>query len=151
MNKNDFSQNDSQKSSSTGSASSSSGSTSSAGTTKAAWDGVDKGEGKRRDARAQGSQAQAEPLSMDKIRDVGKNLGEQLETQIKDRPYVVLGAVAGVGFVAGSLLGSRLGQIAIALAGGYLVRNMIRGGGGGDVQRFVKEGIDKLTQERSAG
>lgn len=151
MNKNDFSQNDPQKSSSTGSASSTSGSTS--GTTKAAWEGVDKGEGKRRDrdARSQGSQAQAEPLSMDKIRDVGKNLGEQLETQIKDRPYVVLGAVAGVGFVAGSLLGSRLGQIAIALAGGYLVRNMIRGGGGGDVQRFVKEGIDKLTQERSSG
>ena len=145
MNKNDFPQNetnrDPQKSTT-----SSTGTSASSGTQKPAW------EGGRREGRAaaQGQVQGDEAMSLDKIRDVGKNLGEQLETQLKERPYVVLGAVAGVGFVAGSLLGSRLGQVAIALAGGYLVRNMIRGGGG-DVQRIVKQGIDKLTQERSSG
>jgi hypothetical protein len=84
-----------------------------------------------------------------RLRDVGRNLGEQIEVQLRERPYVVMGAVAGLGFAAGSLLGSRLGQIAIALAGGYLLRNAIKSDGQG-VQRFVKEGIDKLTQERAA-
>jgi ElaB/YqjD/DUF883 family membrane-anchored ribosome-binding protein len=148
MNKNEFSHTDPQKST-TSSASSTSGSADWSGA-KTTLEGLDKDKGSRRSSQ-QGSQPHGDGMSMDKIRDVGKNLGEQLETQMKDRPYVVLGAVAGVGFVAGSLLGSRLGQVAIALAGGYLVRNMIKGGGGGEVQRIVKEGIDKLTQERSAG
>jgi ElaB/YqjD/DUF883 family membrane-anchored ribosome-binding protein len=148
MNKNDFSHTDPQKST-TSSASSTSGS-SGASSAKTTLEGLDKDKGGRR-SNQQGSQPHGDGMSMDKIRDVGKNLGDQLETQMKDRPYVVLGAVAGVGFVAGSLLGSRLGQVAIALAGGYLVRNMIKGGGSGEVQRIVKEGLDKLTQERSAG
>ena len=145
MNKNDFTQNE--QKSTTGST----GTSSSSGAQKPAWESsFDRG---RREGRAagQGQGGNDDAMSLDKIRDVGKNLGEQLETQMKERPYVVLGAVAGVGFVAGSLLGSRLGQVAIALAGGYVVRNMIRGGGGGDVQRLVKEGIDKLTQERASG
>jgi hypothetical protein len=87
-------------------------------------------------------------LSLEKIRSVGQNLGEQIEEQLAERPYVVLGAVAGVGFVAGALVGSRLGQIAVAIAGGYLIRNAIRSQGG-DVQKLVKQGIDKLTSERS--
>ena len=89
-----------------------------------------------------------EGLSMERIKSVGQNLGQQIEQQLSDRPYVVLGAVAGVGFVAGALIGSRLGQIAVAIAGGYLIRNAIRAQGG-DLQKVVKQGIDKLTNERT--
>jgi hypothetical protein len=89
-----------------------------------------------------------ERLSLEKIRAAGRNIGEQLQQQLEERPYVVLGAVAGAGFVAGALVGSRLGQIAVAIGGGYLVRNLLRGQGG-DVQKLVKQGIDKLTSERS--
>jgi hypothetical protein len=92
-------------------------------------------------------------LSLDRVREITRNLGEQLETQIHERPFVVLGAVAGASFVAGSLLGSRLGQIAVAIAGGYLVRNALnQAAGPGGVQRVVKESIEKITHpERTTG
>jgi ElaB/YqjD/DUF883 family membrane-anchored ribosome-binding protein len=87
---------------------------------------------------------------LERLKHAGRNLGQQLEQQMRERPYVVLGAAVGTGFVIGSLLGSRLGQMAIALAGGYVARNALMGGGGG-LTRAVKEGIDKLTQDRERG
>jgi hypothetical protein len=93
--------------------------------------------------------------AMDKLRDVGRNLGGQIETQMQERPFVVLGATLGFGFAAGALFGSRLGQIALALAAGYGLRNLVASEGGipqGDrVEHFVKEGIDKITQDRAKG
>jgi hypothetical protein len=87
-------------------------------------------------------------LEVDRLVAVSRNLGRQLEAQVRERPLVALGAAAGVGFVAGSLLGSRLGQIAIALGIGYLAKNLVNGEPGG-VERLVERGIEKL--ERAAG
>ena len=48
-----------------------------------------------------------------------KSLTSRLEAQVKARPFVALGAVAGISFVAGSILGNRIGQLAVAIGIGY--------------------------------
>jgi hypothetical protein len=87
-------------------------------------------------------------LEMDRLRAAGKNLGTQLEEQVRKRPLVVIGAAAGVGFVAGSLLGSRLGQLLIAAGIGYMARETVEGGPG---MERIREGIEQLTGERARG
>jgi hypothetical protein len=101
----------------------------------------------RSDAGARGGGDDAR-ISIEKLRAAGRNLGEQLQEQLDERPYVVLGAAVGAGFVAGALVGSRIGQIAVAIAAGYVIRNALRTQGA-DVQKLVKQGIDKLTAERA--
>lgn len=88
---------------------------------------------------------------MDRLRAAGKNLGTQLEEQVRKRPYVVLGAAAGVGFVAGSLLGSRLGQLLIAVGIGYAAREALEEGAAGAGIDRIREGIEQLTGERAEG
>jgi hypothetical protein len=82
-----------------------------------------------------------------RVKRATKNLARQIEEQIEQQPMVALGAVAGLGFIAGSLLGSRLGQLALAVAGGYALHDMLQKEGG--VEKLMKEGIDKLTGEHN--
>ncbi|MDP9033925.1 MAG: hypothetical protein M3O50_03900 [Myxococcota bacterium] len=100
-----------------------------------------------RERSAQGGQAdereQGSTIEIAKLRDVGRNLGSQLEEQTRKRPYVVVGAAAGVGFVAGSILGSRLGQLILAAGLGYALKNVFRGD-------LLEEGMGKLAQEQRA-
>jgi ElaB/YqjD/DUF883 family membrane-anchored ribosome-binding protein len=86
-------------------------------------------------------------VELDRLREVGRNIGSQLEEQVQKRPYVVIGAAAGIGFVAGSLFGSRLGQVLLAAGIGYLVKNVASGDIG--VER-IQEGIERLTQQDRA-
>jgi ElaB/YqjD/DUF883 family membrane-anchored ribosome-binding protein len=83
-------------------------------------------------------------IEMDRLREVGRNIGSQLEEQVQKRPYVVIGAAAGIGFVAGSLFGSRLGQMLLAAGIGYLVKNVVNGDIGVD---RIQERLERLTQE----
>jgi ElaB/YqjD/DUF883 family membrane-anchored ribosome-binding protein len=92
---------------------------------------------------AQGERLRA--LEMERLRAVGRNLGAQLGEQVHKRPYVVIGAAAGLGFVAGSLLGSRLGQMLLAAGIGYVVKNVVEGDIG--VER-IQERLEELTGER---
>lgn len=85
-------------------------------------------------------------IEMARLREVGRNLGAQIEEQVQKRPYVVLGAAAGIGFVAGSLFGSRLGQVLLAAGLGYVAKNVLSGDL--DVER-LQEGIEKLAHERA--
>src|SRR5580658_8233765 len=41
-------------------------------------------------------------FEMERLREVGKNLGGQIDEQVRKRPYVAVGAALGAGFVAGS-------------------------------------------------
>lgn len=87
-------------------------------------------------------------LEIAKLREVTRNLGAQLEEQVGKRPYVVIGAAAGLGFMAGSLFGSRLGQVLLAAALGYAMKNAM-----GDelgVER-IRAGLEKLTGEAGTG
>lgn len=92
--------------------------------------------------------AHARGREMAHLREVGRNLGTQLQEQIRKRPYVVLGAAAGAGFVLGSLLGSRLGQVLIAASLGYAAKNAIEGNL--DMER-IEQRIERLAKERSTG
>lgn len=88
---------------------------------------------------------EGEGVDVARLREVGRNLGAQIEEQVNKRPYVVIGAAAGVGFVAGSLFGSRLGQVLLAAGLGYLAKNVLNGDIG--VER-IQEGLEKLAHER---
>ena len=79
-----------------------------------------------------------------RLREVGQNLGEQIDEQVRKRPYVALGAAAGVGFVAGSLFGSRLGQVLLAAGIGYAAKHALGGDLGLD---RIQAAIEKLTRE----
>lgn len=85
-------------------------------------------------------------LDVARLREVGKNLGAQIEEQVQKRPYVVIGAAAGVGFVAGSLFGSRLGQMLLAAGLGYVAKNLLSGDI--DVER-LQEKLEEISGERS--
>jgi len=97
--------------------------------------------------RAQRTAEDAGPDEMARLREIGRNLGSQIEEQVHKRPYVVVGAAAGLGFVAGSLLGSRLGQVLLAAGIGYVAKNVLEGNIG--VER-IQEGIARLTHERES-
>jgi hypothetical protein len=90
------------------------------------------------------------PLEVDRLREVGRNLAGQLDEQVRKRPYVVLGAAAGFGFMAGSLLGSRLGQVMLAAGLGYAAKRVL--GDDFGIERIQAE-IEKLTgeAERASG
>ena len=84
---------------------------------------------------------------LNRLREVGRNLGGQFDDQVRKRPYVVLGAVAGVGFVAGSVLGSRLGQMLLAAGVGYVAKRVL--GGEFGLER-LQAGLERLTGEVDA-
>lgn len=87
-------------------------------------------------------------LEIARLREVTRNLATQIGEQVGKRPYVVIGAAAGVGFVAGSLFGSRLGQVLLAVGLGYALKNALAGELG--VER-IQAGLEKLTGEAGTG
>jgi ElaB/YqjD/DUF883 family membrane-anchored ribosome-binding protein len=83
-------------------------------------------------------------IDIERLREVGKNLGGQVDDQVQKRPYVVIGAAAGAGFIAGSILGSRLGQILLATGVGYAAKQLL--GSDFGLER-LQAGLEKLTGE----
>jgi hypothetical protein len=63
---------------------------------------------------------------------------------VHKRPYVFVGGAAALGFFAGSLLGSRFGQLVLAVGLGYIARNVL----GGDIDAAsIEAGMGKITGE----
>jgi hypothetical protein len=91
-------------------------------------------------------QTERRGLDVARMREAGRNLAAQIEQQAVKRPFVVIGAAAGVGFVAGSLFGSRLGQVLLAAAGGYVAKNLLEGEIG---LKRLQDNLEKLAQERT--
>ena len=89
----------------------------------------------------------ASRIEVDRLREVGRNLGEQLDEQVRKRPYVVLGAAAGAGFVAGSVLGSRQEHLPQAAGVGYAAKHVLGGEFGLD---RLQAGLERLTGEFEA-
>ncbi|HZU83081.1 MAG TPA: hypothetical protein VE987_09205 [Polyangiaceae bacterium] len=111
----------------------------------------DEEERTRRRARARAGEheghGEREGFDMARLREVGRNLGMQVGEQARKRPYVALGAAAGVGFVAGSLFGSRLGQMLLAAGLGYFAKNVLEG----DIGERLQDNIEKIAHERMNG
>jgi ElaB/YqjD/DUF883 family membrane-anchored ribosome-binding protein len=95
-------------------------------------------------ARAESTSPSWKSIEVDRLREVGRNLGGQLDEQVRKRPYVVLGAAVGAGFVAGSVLGSRLGQVLLAAGIGYAAKRML--GEDFGLDRIQAE-LERLTGE----
>ncbi len=95
-------------------------------------------------ARADSTSSPWKSIEVDRLRQVGRNLGGQLDEQVRKRPYVVLGAAVGAGFVAGSVLGSRLGQVLLAAGIGYAAKRML--GEDFGLDRIQAE-LERLTGE----
>jgi hypothetical protein len=91
-------------------------------------------------------QEEQHKIDMARLRDVGRNLATQLEQQAVKRPFVVIGAAAGVGFLAGSLFGSRLGQALLAAAAGYFAKNVLESDIG---LKRLEDNLERLAHERT--
>jgi hypothetical protein len=102
----------------------------------------------RRGAQGERTRREGQERSVDlaRLREVGRNLSTQLGQQARKRPYVVAGAAAGIGFVAGSIFGSRLGQMLLAAGVGYFAKNLLAGNIG--IER-LQENLEKLAHERT--
>ena len=103
---------------------------------------------RRGHAESRGDDHERRKLELARLAEVSRNLGSQVEEQVQKRPYVVIGAAAGIGFVAGSLFGSRFGQVLLAAGLGYVVKNLVGGELGVD---GIQAGIEKLTGEAGTG
>ncbi len=79
-----------------------------------------------------------------RLREAGRNLGAQIDEQIHKRPYAVVGAAAGIGLLAGSIFGTRIGQVLLAAGVGYAAKNII--GGNISIER-IQAGIEKLARD----
>jgi hypothetical protein len=104
-------------------------------------EGSSRGEPGRRGREPDGGAARIDGA---RLREVGRRLGSEVEEQLRKRPYVVLGAAAGLGFTAGSLLGSRLGQMLLAAGLGYAIKNVLEDEAG---MERIRAGLDRLTAE----
>jgi DUF883 C-terminal glycine zipper region len=79
------------------------------------------------------------------VRTVARDLNAQLATQVRERPYVTIGFAAGAGFVAGSVLGSRIAQLGVAIAAGYLAREMMEGSEvAGELKRLIDQALERF-------
>jgi hypothetical protein len=94
--------------------------------------------------RASSAAAPWRSIEVERVKEVCRNLGGQLDEQVRRRPYVVLGAAVGVGFVAGSILGSRLGQMLLAVGIGYAAKRVL--GEDFGIDRIQAE-LEKLSGE----
>ena len=74
-----------------------------------------------------GTHEEGHRLDMKKVLSEAKSLGQRLESQMSARPFVVLGAASGVSFVAGAILGRRVGQLAIAIGLGFAASRLLEG------------------------
>jgi len=70
---------------------------------------------------------------------------------VRKRPIAAVGIAAGAGFALGSIFGSRLGRMALTVAAGYVVQELVDAALGEDgVKKLVTTEISRLTQSRSA-
>jgi hypothetical protein len=80
------------------------------------------------------------------VRTTARNLNAQLATQMKERPYAAIGLAAGAGIVAGSILGSRIAQLGVAAAAGYLARDLLEGTEvGAELRRMVDSALRRFA------
>ena len=64
-------------------------------------------------------------------------IGQALEEQLRERPYVTLGVAFGVGLVVSQALSSRLGRVALLVAGGYAATRLFQSDGLGVLERVL--------------
>jgi hypothetical protein len=64
---------------------------------------------------------------MKRVLEAGRRIGNDAVGYTRRRPQLAIGVALGAGFVAGSIFGSRLGQVMMAGAAGYLIKHALLG------------------------
>jgi len=62
---------------------------------------------------------------LDDLREMGGQLRQRVEDEIRNRPFAALGVAFGAGVLVSSIVSSRLTRLVILAAGGYAAREML--------------------------
>ena len=88
------------------------------------------------------NQRMTSSFDMDKVRETMRKLGTDAIEQTKAHPQIAVGVGVGIGFIAGSIFGTRLGQLACALGAGYVLKHALANGASLD---SIQRSIEKLV------
>ena len=88
---------------------------------------IPRGEGDDDAASSAGRVSESIHAGAVRVRSLGRNLPDQLETALKNEPAAVLAGVAAGGFILGALFGSKLGRIALTAALPYAIKEALEG------------------------
>jgi hypothetical protein len=81
-----------------------------------------------------------------RIKRVGSKAGGEISSYVRKQPLAALGIALGTGFVLGSVVGSRLGRMALVAVAGYAAQELIEGAlGKGALRRVVVSELAKLA------
>jgi hypothetical protein len=102
------------------------------------------------DRKASRGSAESTDARLAKIKRAGLGVTEGIGAYVKEQPVAAVGIALGAGFVLGSILGNRLGRVALTAAVGYAAQELIEGVlGAGGVRKLVVDEVSKLAVARS--
>jgi hypothetical protein len=78
------------------------------------------------------------------------DLPRKLEASLHARPLVTTAAVAGVAFLVGAVTGSRLGRALLLAAAPAIVRRVVDGPVGDDVEAYVRKAFGTTARPSSS-
>ncbi|HEY1697013.1 MAG TPA: hypothetical protein VGG39_32865 [Polyangiaceae bacterium] len=107
-----------------------------------AGEGSETGSGKGAHRNGNAGHAAAARVDVDRMKETLRKLGTDVLAQTKLHPQIAVGIGVGVGFIAGSIFGSRLGQLAFAGALGYVARYAL---GNGVTLEGIQQSLERMA------
>jgi hypothetical protein len=77
--------------------------------------------------------------NLDELRRLGRTLPRKVRHEMAERPQLVLAAVAGVSFLAGATLGSRLGRLVLSAAIPIALERLVAGQLGPRLTKYAED------------
>jgi hypothetical protein len=88
---------------------------------------------------------------LDQLARAARNVGEDVANYVRRRPVAAIGIAAGAAFVAGTVLGSRVGRFALIMAAGSLAQDILDESlGEGGVKKLVTDELSRLVRSRAS-
>jgi hypothetical protein len=85
-----------------------------------------------------------------RIKDAGANAGEEIARFARARPLLTAGIAATVGFLGGSVLGTRTGRFLVALAASHAARDALGAAlGEGGLRTIIAEELTRVVSAKS--
>jgi hypothetical protein len=107
-------------------------------------------EERRTESIARPKRARSES-QIDQLARAAQNAREGIVEYVKERPIAALGIAAGAGFVAGCVLGSRVGRIALMVAAGSVAQDLLNESlGEGGVKKLVTDELSRFARSRES-
>jgi hypothetical protein len=87
------------------------------------------------------------PMSARRIFESTAELPKKLEARLHEHPLATTAAVAGVAFIVGAVTGSRLGRALLLAAAPAIVRRLVDGPMGDDIEAYVRKVLGKSATQ----